>query len=58
MWVEMQKPNGKKLLLNLDLTFCFDEGDDSQATAISLNGVGAPTGVSYEQVKSDIMAQF
>ena len=55
MWVEMQKPNGKKLLLNLDLTFCFDEQSDGSAQAISINGIGAPTGVTYSQVVQDIM---
>jgi hypothetical protein len=56
-WVEMQKPDGKRLLLNLDLTFCFDEQPNGMAQAISINGVGAPTGTSYDTVKADLMQE-
>lgn len=56
MWVEMKKPNGKRLFLNLDLTFCFDEGDDGQASAVSINGAGVPVGASMDVIMEEISA--
>jgi hypothetical protein len=56
-WVLMTKPNGKRLMLNLDLTFCFDEQDDGSAQAVSINGIGAPTGVSMDTTISEIMQE-
>jgi len=57
MWVELEKPDGKRLLLNLDLTFCFDELPDGTAQAVSIQGIGAPCGVTYAVVRADIMAE-
>lgn len=57
MWVEMKKPDGKRLLLNLDLTFCFDEQPDGTAQAVSINGVGAPVGVMMDAVIAEMMEQ-
>jgi hypothetical protein len=55
MWVELKKPDGTRLLLNLDLTFCFNELAGGMAEAVSINGIGAPTGVSFDAVVADIM---
>ncbi len=57
MWVEMKKPDGTRLLLNLDLTFCFDEQPDGTAQAVSINGVGAPTGATMDAVITEMQEQ-
>jgi hypothetical protein len=54
MWVEMLKPDGKRLFLNLELTFCFDEGEDGAVRAVSINGVGAPVGADMDTIQKEI----
>lgn len=54
MWVELKAPDGKRVLVNLDLTFAFAEQADGTANAVSINGVGAPTGEPYEVVRQNI----
>lgn len=55
MWVEMLKPSGKRLFLNLDLTFCFDEDDETGAVrAVSINGTAAPVGADMETIMREI----
>lgn len=56
MWVEMLKPDGKRLFLNLELTFCFDEGENGEVRAVSINGVAAPVGATMETIMSEIAA--
>lgn len=56
MWVEMLKPNGKRLFLNLELTFCFDEGEAGEVSAVSINGVAAPVGATMETIMQEISA--
>lgn len=57
MWLEMKNPEGKRLLLNLELTFCFVEQPDGSAQAVSLQGVGAPVGATFDEVRDNIAAQ-
>lgn len=56
MWVELPKPDGTRLFLNLDLTFVFDEQPDKSVLAYSINGTPAPTGCTMEEIQSNIMA--
>ena len=57
MWVQMLKPNGKRLLLNMDQIFCFDEQDDGNAAAVSITGVAAPSGMTMDDCIEQIMAE-
>lgn len=54
-WVLLKKPDGKRLLQNLALTFAFDEQPDGTASAISINGAGVPTGSSMDSIVQDQM---
>jgi hypothetical protein len=53
-WLEMLKPDGKRLLLNLDQVFCFDEQQDGKVLAVSITGTGAPTGATIEETMEGI----
>lgn len=54
-FVMVDAPNGKRMLLNLDLTLALIETDDGLTDAISMAGVKAPTGTPFENFVHDIM---
>lgn len=56
MFVLMRKPDGKQLLVNLDLMFCVEEGEGGSAIAISIAGVGIPVGETFQAVLDTIGA--
>ena len=58
MFVLLKGADGRKLLLNLDLTFCIQEGPAGEAIAIAISGHGAPTGEKFATVESDLMQQM
>lgn len=57
MWVLLKGGDGKRLLLNLDQVFCFQEGPKGEALAVSLQGATAPTGETFDTVQNDLMAE-
>jgi hypothetical protein len=56
-WTQFKKPNGKRMLLNMDLTFCFDEQDDGSLLAVSITGAGAPVGITMDEVTATMQEQ-
>jgi hypothetical protein len=54
VWIELKDDAGARLLVNLDLTFAFHEQPGGQVNAVSINGVGVPTGETYETVRDNI----
>jgi hypothetical protein len=57
MFVLMKDAGGHQLLLNLDLTFAFIEGERGKAIAMSLSGTRAETGNSFQEVMDDLLAE-
>lgn len=54
MFVAVKAPNGKRMLINLELTFCYVEEDNGTASAVSIAGTKAATGETFDTILSDM----
>jgi hypothetical protein len=57
MFALLRGPDGKRLLLNLDLCFCIQEGPAGEAVAIALSGHGVSTGEKFDMVQNELLQE-
>jgi hypothetical protein len=54
----MVAPNGKRMLVNEDVTFTYIEEDDGTASAVNIAGIKAATGESFENLINAKMTEL
>lgn len=55
MFVLLKKMDGKRLLVNLDLTFCFEEGESGEAIAVSIFGAAVPAQETFDNLLQSVL---
>lgn len=56
-FVPMLKPDGKEILINLDLCSAIDQDSNGNAVAVSLAGAGIALGTKYETIKEEMFRE-
>jgi hypothetical protein len=56
-FVCVKGPNGKRLLINLNVCFGYTERDDGMADVVAITGATMPTGERFDTVLADLAEQ-
>ena len=56
-FVLVKGPTGKRLLVNLNVTFAYSETDDGMAEAVAITGATILTGEKFDTVQADLTEQ-
>lgn len=57
MFVLMTAPNGKRMLLNLDLVVVFQEGEKGETVALTLGGLPVTMGEQFNFVMNEMLGE-